>query len=116
MKKAVIAALIVGLVGIGYMAFATEQGATRETAAQETMAAGTDALAEGPINVRGVVEKSESGLALFNGKETYLLKGGEEVREDALEGMIGKLVKISGDLEKDDKGAWINVKEAVVAN
>ncbi len=110
-KITLIAVLIIGFVGMGFMAFATEQEASKDAAAT----AGQDVEAPAAlIQVRGVMERSETGLALFDGNDTYELKGCENVKK--VEDMIGKLVKISGDLEKNDKGTFINVKEVAVAN
>ncbi len=107
-----IAVLIIGFTGMGFMAIAAEQKASKETAA--TTAKSVDAAAL--IQVRGVMERSETGLALFDGNDTYQLKGCENVKGVKVEEMIGKVVKISREIEKNDKGAFINVKEVAVAN
>ncbi len=112
-KMTLIAVLIIGFVGMGFMAFATEQKASKDATAKATQDVEAAAAL---IQVRGVMERSETGLALFDGNDTYQLKGCENVKGVKVEDMIGKLVKISGDLEKNDKGAFINVKEVAVAN
>ncbi len=110
-KMTLIAVLIIGFTGMGIMAFATEQKVDKKAAATQDVEA-----ASALIQVRGVMEKSKTGLALFDGNDTYQLKGCENVKGVKVEDMVGKLVKISGDLEKSDKGAFINVKEVAVAN
>ncbi len=110
-KMTLIAVLIIGFVGMGFMAFATEQKADKDAAVKTTQE-----VPAALIQVRGVMERSETGLALFDGNDTYELKGCENIKDVKVEDMIGKLVKISGDLEKNDKGAFINVKEVAVAN
>ncbi len=112
-KMTLIAVLIIGFVGIGVMACATEQKANKDAAA--TTSQDVEAAAA-LVQIQGVMEKSEAGLALFDGNDTYQLKGCENVKGVKVEDMIGKLVKISGDIEKNDKGAFINVKEVAVAN
>lgn len=106
-KITLIGVLIIGLVGTFNMAFAAENKIKKET----TAAAQTAEIQEQDIEVRGVVEKSKSGLALFDGNNTYALEGDHD-----LKGMIGKLAKITGTLKKDETGATIIVKQAVVAN
>lgn len=105
-KTILIAVLIVGLIGVGTMAWASEQ--KNEPAKQVTADASMDVT---PIEVKGMMKQTESGLLLFDGKETYLLKC-----DKALENLIGKLVTISGDLQKDENGSAIVVKKAMVAN
>ncbi|MCG8634074.1 MAG: hypothetical protein MI863_09620 [Desulfobacterales bacterium] len=104
-KMTLIAVLIIGFAGMGFMALAAEQKTTGDAEAPAAV-----------IQVRGVMEKSETGLALFDGNQTYGLKGCENIKGVKVEDMVGKLVKVSGDLEKTDKGAFINVKEVAAAN
>lgn len=104
-KITLIGVLIIGLVGISNMVFSAEKKIQKEAAANTTEIQAQD------IEVRGVVEKSKSGLSLFDGNNTYALEGDHD-----LKGMIGKLAKINGTLKKDETGATIIVKQAVVAN
>ena len=122
MKQIIISAMIIGLIGISALAIASgtqKQKAEGKPQAKimETPAAAE--VAEGPIKVRGVMEKNQEGLALFDGKDTYQLSGLGEVEGmngKTLEKMIGKLVSISGDLEKNKSGSRIIVKEVAVTN
>ncbi len=105
-KITLIGVLIIGLVGTSNIAFASEKKIQKETAAAQTAE-----IQAQEIEVRGVVEKSKSGLSLFDGNNTYALEGNKN-----LKGMIGKLAKINGTLKKDETGATIVVKQAVAAN
>lgn len=106
-RKTLIAVLIFGIVGTGNPGFASGQKGI-DTVKQNKL---KTQMKTGSIEVRGVVKKTEAGLALFDGRKTYLLKG-----DDALESLAGKLVNISGDLQVGEKGPAILVKKAMVAN
>ncbi len=105
-KITLIAVLIIGLIGMGNMAFATEKKAKEAApiAAEETVQATQ-------IEVKGMVNKTESGISLFDGSKTYFLEG-DAVQEN----LIGNLVKVSGDLLKKENGATIIVEKAVMIN
>ncbi|MCG8618291.1 MAG: hypothetical protein MI802_18910 [Desulfobacterales bacterium] len=122
MKRILTTGIIIGLMGMAALAIASgnQKQKAADTASSKIMETPAAAeVAPGPIKVRGVMEKNEEGLALFDGKETYQLSGFGEVEgmnKETLDNMIGKLVRISGDLEKNEKGARIFVKEVTVAN
>lgn len=122
MKNIVITGMILGLMGLAALAIASgnkEKKEARKPSAKVMEAPAAAEVAPGPIKVRGVMEKTEGGLALFDGKETYQLAGLAEVEGmnvETLEKMVGKLVKISGDLEKNERGARILVRDVSVAN
>ncbi|MCP4718778.1 MAG: hypothetical protein GY860_04900 [Desulfobacteraceae bacterium] len=105
-KITLIAVLIIGLIGMGNPAFATEKK-TKEAA---PVAADTT-MQSTQIEVKGIVKKTESGISLFDGNKTYLLEG-DLVHEN----MIGNLVKVNGDLQKKENGATIIVEKAIRVN
>ncbi|HCY87839.1 MAG TPA: hypothetical protein DHV36_22075 [Desulfobacteraceae bacterium] len=122
MKHIITTGIIIAVLGMTALALASgdqKQKTTDKASAKVMETPAAAEVAPGPIKVRGVMEKTEEGLALFDGKETYQLSGFGNVEgmdKETLDKMIGKLVSISGDLEKNEAGARIFVKEVTVAN
>lgn len=103
-KITLIALMIIGLIGT--------QGFTAEQKKNENgqVAAAADILADGqPVQIRGVLEKTESGLFLLDGKQAFLLKGDKE-----LDKLIGKPVDVQGIFKKGEKNLIILVNQAKV--
>lgn len=70
----------------------------------------TAQVAAGEVEITGVIKQEDKGFLLINGTQTYLLKG-----DTALEPLIGKLVKVRGELEQTRKGQVLTVKKAVIS-
>jgi len=103
-KITLIAFMIIGL--IGAQAIASEQ----KNAENTQVAAAAELVADGqPLTVRGVMEKTESGLFLLDGKGSFLLKGGS-----GLDKLVGQPVEIQGIFKKGEKNAIILVNQAKV--
>ena len=122
MKNLITSTIAIGIISIAALAIAsgTQKQKTENPAPAKAIETPAPAeVAAGPIKVRGVMKKSEEGLSLFDGKKTYQLAGFSEIKgmnADAIEKMVGKLVSISGDLEKRGASARIMVKEVLVVN
>ncbi len=101
-----IAVLIIGLAGFGTLSFATE----KKTTGIAKVSAPTNMVVT-QIEVKGLVKQTKAGLFLYDGNETYLLKG-----EKILETLVGRLVKINGELQKSENGSAILVKTALKVN
>ncbi|MCG8687693.1 MAG: hypothetical protein MI892_22645 [Desulfobacterales bacterium] len=110
MKLALVTAFIIGVIALVGISFATEEKKA-QPADQNVEAIEASAKAEKmvgkEISVRGVMEKTGSGLYLLDGEDTFLLKG-----DKALERMVGQPVEIKGVLHQSDKDMVILVSQA----
>jgi len=104
-KIALIALIIAGLIGTANMAFATAQ--KTDGAAAKAIQAVTETKT---FAFRGLVKETPAGITLFDGKETYVLKGNK------LDELVGKIVVVTGKIQKTDKTTTILVKKAARAD
>ena len=109
MKTAIIAIMIMGMMGTPV--FAGSGNSDSGAAAAASVQSGDVQLKGAPVSVKGVMELTESGLFLLDGKDTFLLRG-----DKALERLIGQPVEVKGLLAKDEKQAVIFVTEVKVVN
>ncbi len=116
MKKTITALMALSLSVIWLPASASEQGQPGHAYMKDavTPAPGLNYAKEKGI-YRGIVEVGKSGLTLINGTGTYLLKQDPEPGVPALETMVGKVVMVSGRLEKNKHGILLIVTNAVAA-
>jgi hypothetical protein len=99
MRLFVTALLIIGLVGMGNMAFAEDKGLGYGTAIEEKVE---------NHGVMGIVNKTDVGYTLQAGEEIYLLEG------EKLEDLVGKTVTVKGKLLKGDTTDTILVANAEI--
>ncbi len=115
-KMTLIAVMILGFLAIANLALA---GASKtQKAAVTNKTADAVEMEITPIDVKGVMEKSDSGLTLFDGKNTYMVKADKQTGPKfgkELEQMAGKMVKLKGSLQENEQGALLVVTKAVVA-
>ena len=107
MKRSLMTVVMIGIIGLFNLCFAAGS-ATTDPAKQ--LPEKTEAKA-GHVEVKGVIKQTDSGLQLFDGRQTYLLKG-----KKPLKALVGKLVKVSGDLKKTQAGDVIHVEKATATN
>ena len=75
---------------------------------KETSASIDDQEKASYIYVKGELKETETGISLFDGKETYQLKADDQA---TLKPMVGKLVMVSGELSTLETGTVILVKK-----
>ena len=114
---ALIIALVIGLSGIGQMAFASA-GTVLDTDAQMASAVEDQEIVKA-IQIQGIMQASDQGVSLECPNSTYQLKGCENLEgmeDDTIKSMMGKLVKVSGDLERTEAGLFIHVRDLETIN
>jgi len=104
-KFTLIAVLVISLSGTCNMAFAKEQKTQDKTVTTVAM------KAENTVAVKGIVKQTQSGLSLYDGQQTYILKGNMP-----LVGMIGKIVQVDGSIQKTEKDSILIVKQIIETN
>ena len=100
------AVLIIGLLSIGNLTFASGEKTTKDTTSETSMKAPGEMENH---DYKGIVAKTDEGYTLLAGEITYLLQGEE------LEDMVGETVNISGQLMKTEQGDTIIVDKAELA-
>ncbi len=109
-KVTLIGLMIIGLVGIAGAGGAIAAEQKGENA--QIPAAAAELLIDGqPVQIRGVVEKTESGLFLLDGNGAFLLKG-----DNGLDKLVGQPVEIQGVFKKGEKNSMILVNQARVVH
>ncbi len=101
MKVILTAVLIIGILGIGNLTFASAEKTIKDTTSETSIQA--------PGEYKGIVSKTDEGYTLLAGEVTYMLKG------EKLEDLVGETVNISGQLVKTEKGDTIIVAKAELA-
>ncbi|WDP91174.1 MAG: hypothetical protein HUN04_16305 [Desulfobacter sp.] len=107
-KITLMAIILAGLMGIQAAGFAAEQ--KQEGAAEAVATAAGYTLEYGKTAVvRGVIEKTDAGLFLLDGKGTFLLKGEEDLSK-----LVGQPVEVKGLLKKGEKSNILLVEQVKV--
>lgn len=115
-KMTLIAVMILGFLATANLALAGESKTQKAAVTNKTADAAE--IAGTPIDVRGVMEKSDTGLTLFDGKNTYMVKAAKQVGPEfgkELDQMAGKLVKVRGSLQRGEHETLLVVTQAVPA-
>lgn len=101
------AALIMALVGICNPVFASGSGKSepvKQVQAEEQLKAAA-------VEIKGIVKKTDTGLSLYDGAKSYVLRG-----DQLPESLIGKIVIVHGDLMTTQNGNAIVVKKVMIDN
>jgi hypothetical protein len=112
--KEILMLTIAAMIAMGSLAYAQDNNAGTEPAAAQDNNAGTESVAGqsvSQIQAHGVVEKTDHGVTLFDGKTTYLLKS-----ENDLDSFAGKSVTVAGHGYTSDTGMVILVNQIVEFN
>ncbi|MCP3898892.1 MAG: hypothetical protein GY707_04050 [Desulfobacteraceae bacterium] len=100
-KVLLTAVLIIGLLGIGNLTFASAEKINKDTTSETSIQA--------PGEYKGTVVKTDEGYTLLAGEVTYMLKG------EKLEDLVGETVNVRGQLVKTEKGDTIIVAKEELA-
>lgn len=97
---------MITLITLGLILSATPAMAKDKPQSTDSPAAVEKAV-QGPVQLRGIIEKAGDDLILFNGETTYILIG-----DDSLEKMAGQPVSIIGQVKKEGNQTLFLVNQA----
>ena len=104
-KKELILLLTATMIAMGSLVYAQDSNVASDAEPKDAKEAGTEQVHH-QIQVKGVVEKTDNEVTLFDGKTTYLLKGKID-----LDPFAGKAVIVIGDGYSTDTGMEILVRQ-----
>lgn len=106
--------MITGLMAAATPAFSSDKPVADKTQTAVVATAETQVQSQA-IEVRGIIEKSTAGMFVFDGNQTYYVVPDKSLGTD-LDKLAGKVVRLSGTLQKSENGPAILVTQAKEAN